>query len=180
MKLYLKSLPREPSEVQFEGSAEDFPELKDAGCIGKLVGKAQVIPSSTNILFQLVVEGRLDRECGRCLDRLDDPFRIKANLLVEKGSGSGIEWDEEQQLGIEDYLVRVPSDVDELSLEHLVAEQVILNYEPHPLPAQDPQGNCIVCGRSSIQAADAADSAASNGSDPRWDKLKSLRNKPKE
>jgi uncharacterized protein len=119
----------------------------------------------------MAVKGTISLDCGRCLDKLTGTFQVKIRILIEKREEQGLEWDENDDLGIEEYLVRIGPDIQEIPLEHLIAEQIILNYNLNPLPTLDEKDRCIQCGRQAFQA----EAVRKDRVDPRWEKLQSLK-----
>ena len=111
-------------------------------------------------------------DCGRCLDKLTGEFAVKLRLLIEKKDSQGLEWVEDEGLGTDEYLARVGPDVLDIPLEHLIAEQILLNYNLNPLPTLDDKDKCIQCGR---QAFRAEPPARKDRVDPRWEKLQKLK-----
>jgi uncharacterized metal-binding protein YceD (DUF177 family) len=60
----------------------------------------------------------------------------------------------------------------------VIAEQVLLNYNLHPLPDLDAAGRCALCGRPAPKIEEAGKSAKAEkaeGIDPRWAKLGALK-----
>ncbi len=125
----------------------------------------------THLLMELLVKGSITLDCGRCLDKLTGAFMVKLRLLVEKKDKQGLEWDESDGLGIEEYLVKIGPDIQEIPLEHLIAEQIILNYNLNPLPSLDEKDRCNQCGRQAFQA----EAVRKDRVDPRWEKLQALK-----
>jgi uncharacterized protein len=119
----------------------------------------------------MTIRGSITLDCGRCLDKLTGAFQVKVRILIEKKDKQGLEWDETDDLGIEEYLVRIGPDVQEIPLEHMIAEQIILNYNMNPLPSLDEKDRCIQCGRQAFQA----EAARKDKMDPRWEKLQQLK-----
>jgi uncharacterized protein len=119
----------------------------------------------------MTIRGSITLDCGRCLDKLTGAFQVKVRILIEKKEKQGLEWDENDDLGIEEYLVRIGPDVQEIPLEHMIAEQIILNYNLNPLPSLDEKDRCIQCGRQAFQA----EAARKDKMDPRWEKLQQLK-----
>lgn len=105
------------------------------------------------------------------MDKLTGAFQVKLRILVEKREEQGLEWEESDALGIEEYLVKIGPDVQEIPLEHLIAEQIILNYNLNPLPSLDEKDRCIQCGRQAFQA----EAVKKDRVDPRWEKLQTLK-----
>jgi uncharacterized metal-binding protein YceD (DUF177 family) len=166
------TLEQEPREKTLEGDAEDLAELFALGCTGKIQAQALVNPMGASTLVELKVKGTITLECGRCCDPLTGAFEVPLRLLLEKHEKSGLEWLDSEDQGVEEYVAQIGPDVLEIPLEHLIAEQIILNYNLHPLPTLDEKNRCLQCGRTQI-----TESRMDRGpkSDPRWDKLKSLK-----
>ncbi len=173
MVLSLNSIGKEATDFLIQGLSEDLPELVELGCGGEITAQAKAIPTLTHLLVELVVRGTISLDCGRCLDKLTGEYRVKLRLLVEKKEDQGLEWDENNDLGIEEYLVKIGPDIQEIPLEHLIAEQIILNYNLNPLPTLDEKDKCIQCGRQKFQAE--AVRKDKNKIDPRWEKLQALK-----
>lgn len=129
------------------------------------------MPTLTHHLVDMTVRGSITLDCGRCLDKLTGAFQVKVRILIEKKDEQGLEWDENDDLGIEEYLVRIGPDVQEIPLEHMIAEQIILNYNLNPLPSLDEKDKCIQCGRQAFQA----EAVRKDRVDPRWEKLQKLK-----
>lgn len=122
-------------------------------------------------MMDMVVKGSITLDCGRCLDKLTGAFMVKLRLLVEKKDSQGLEWEEDEGLGIEEYMVKVGPDILDIPLEHLIAEQIILNYNLNPLPSLDEKDRCIQCSRQAFQA----EAVRKDRVDPRWEKLQALK-----
>lgn len=172
MVLSLSSIGQEPSHFELQGRSEELPELLELGCSGELFSKVKAVPTLTAILADLVVRGTISLDCGRCLEKLTGAFEVKIRLLIEKKESQGLEWVEDEGLGTDEYLAKVGPDVLEIPLEHLVAEQILLNYNLNPLPTLDEKEKCIQCGR---QAFRADPPPRKDRVDPRWEKLQQLK-----
>jgi uncharacterized metal-binding protein YceD (DUF177 family) len=147
--------------------------LVELGCSGELTAKVKCVPTLTHLMMDLAVRGSITLDCGRCLDKLTGTFAVKLRLLVEKKDAQGLEWEEDEGLAIEEYLVKIGPDVQEIPLEHLIAEQIILNYNLNPLPSLDEKDRCIQCNRQAFQAE--AVRRDKDKVDPRWEKLQALK-----
>jgi uncharacterized protein len=169
--LNLNSLGQEPGEILLQSRGEDSPELLELGCGGPLTGLAKVVSTPTHFYVDLVVRGSISLECGRCLDKLTSVFEVRPKLLVEKKEAKGLEWVEHDGQGVEDYLVRVGLDVVDIALDHLIAEQIILNYNLNPLPTLDDKDLCMQCGKQPPKP----EAFKGKRLDPRWEKLRSLK-----
>ena len=71
--------------------------------------------------------------------------------------------------------MRVGPDIMDIPLDAIIVEQVLLNYNLHPLPALDAKNACIQCGR---QAPIAGETKKTDRVDPRWGALKALAENP--
>ena len=174
MLLSLNTTGKEPTEFQLEARSEDFPELVELGCGGPLTAKVKSVPTVTSHLVEMVIRGTITLDCGRCLDKLTGAFQVKLRLLVEKKEEQGLKWEENEDLAVEEYLVLIGPDILDIPLEHPIAEQIILNYNLHPLPTLDDKDRCIQCGRQAFQAE--AVKKDKDRIDPRWAKLRDLKN----
>ncbi len=172
MLLSLNTTGNAPTEFTLQAKSEDFPELVDLGCGGELTAKVKSIPTVTSHLYEMVIRGSITLDCGRCLDKLTGAFQVKLRLLVEKKETQGLKWEENEDLGVEEYLAQVGPDILDIPLEHPIAEQIILNYNLHPLPSLDDKDRCLQCNRQAFQA----EAVKKDRVDPRWAKLKDLKN----
>jgi uncharacterized protein len=170
--LSLNTTGKEPTEFVLQARSEDFPELVDLGCGGELTAKVKSVPTVTSHLYELIIRGSITLDCGRCLDKLTGAFQVKLRLLVEKKETQGLKWEENEDLGVEEYLAQVGPDILEIPLEHPIAEQIILNYNLHPLPSLDDKDRCLQCNRQAFQA----EAVKKDRVDPRWAKLRDLNN----
>ena len=171
MLLSLNTTGKEPTEFILQAQSGDFPELVELGCGGDLLAEVKSFPTVTSHLYEMVIKGSITLDCGRCLDKLTGAFRIKLRLLVEKQEGQGLKWEENEDLAVEEYLVLAGPDILDIPLEHPIAEQIILNYNLHPLPTLDEKDRCIQCGRQAFQA----EAVKKDRVDPRWAKLRELK-----
>ena len=176
MNIAFDTLGKEPVELDLEANASELPELLESGAIGKVHAHVDVTPLAEEIyLARGEVRGILSLDCGRCLDKLDQPFETQFNLLIGKRKEKGLDWLEDEDQGIEDYQVKLGPDVFDIPLDHIIAEQVILNYNLHPLPDLDAQNNCVKCGRP---APVIKEKKKTDRVDPRWAMLKALKEIP--
>ncbi len=169
-------LGKEPQELDLEAEASDSQELLESGGTGKVRTHLDISPLAGDTwLVRGEARGKLALDCGRCLEKLDQAFATQFNLIIGKRKEKGLEWLEDDEGGIEDYQVRVGPDVFDIPLDHIIAEQVILNYNLHPLPDLDAQNKCVQCGRSAVTAAETK---KTDRVDPRWATLEALKEIP--
>lgn len=173
MILPVTSLGKEFSTVDLTGVAADLPELAEAGVTGEVQVRLDLTPlAGDSHLVHGEATGTLAAECARCLEPFDQPFSVEFNLLLDRQDPTGIEWVEDDDQGVEDYQARLGPDVTEVPLESIVAEQVLLNYNLHPLPELDAAGRCSQCGRP---APTVKEPEKAEGVDPRWAKLQEIK-----
>jgi uncharacterized metal-binding protein YceD (DUF177 family) len=173
MIIPLHTLAKEPQTLHLEADSAEAPDLRDAGVAGSMRADLDVIPlAGDSYLVQGKAEGLLDVECGRCLEPFKQPFSLKFNLLMDRKDSTGLEWVEDEDQGVEDYQVRLGPDVTEVPLDAMIAEQVLLNYNLHPLPDLDEAGRCTQCGRPAFSVEEPK---KTEGVDPRWAKLENLK-----
>lgn len=172
MILSLSSIGQDPGELDVLGRSEELPELVELGCSGELKARVRTVPTLTATLADMVVRGTISLDCGRCLEKLTGAFEVKLRLLIEKREEQGLEWVEDEGLAVDEYLAKVGPDVLDIPLEHLIAEQILLNYNLNPLPTLDEKDKCIQCGRQAFRAEAAP---RKDRVDPRWEKLQQLK-----
>jgi uncharacterized protein len=170
--LSLSSIGKEQSEFRISGRSEDFRELTELGCSGGLSATVKSVPTVTSHWVDMAVRGSISLDCGRCLEKLTGAFEVKIRLLIEQKDEQGLEWIEDEDQGVEEYLVKIGPDVTDIPLEHPIAEQIILNYNLNPLPSLDEKNQCLQCGRTAFKPEPQT---RKDRVDPRWEKLQGLR-----
>jgi uncharacterized metal-binding protein YceD (DUF177 family) len=176
MNLAYDTLGNEPKDIDLEAEASELPELSEAGGVGKVRVQLEVSPLAGDAhLVRGLARGGLSLDCGRCLEKLEQPFKTQFNLLIEKRKEKGLEWSDNEEQGIEDYQVRIGPDIMDIPLDAIIVEQVLLNYNLHPLPALDAKNCCVQCGK---QAPTVGGVKKKDRVDPRWGALKALAEVP--
>jgi uncharacterized protein len=172
MILPITSLGKDPSTLQLHGDTTEMPELAETGVASAIEVHLDLTPlAGDSHLVQGEASGVLAAECGRCLEPIDLPFSVKFNLLLDRKDATGITWTEDDHQGVEDYQAHVGPDVTEIPLGAIIVEQVLLNYNLHPLPDLDAAGRCVQCGRP---APSVPKPEKAEGVDPRWAKLQGI------
>lgn len=173
MILAITSLGKEPGTLELTGNPAEFPEFADSGISTPIALHLDVTPlSGDSHLVQGEARGKLAAECGRCLEPIALPFAVNFNLLLDRQDPVGLAWVEDDDQGVEDYQAHLGPDVTEIPLQSIIAEQLELNYNLHPLPDVDAAGRCVQCGKPAISVAEPK---KTEGVDPRWAKLKGLK-----
>jgi uncharacterized metal-binding protein YceD (DUF177 family) len=172
MILAISCLGKESQTIELTGTPADFPEFADSGIDGTIALRLDVTPlSGDSHLVQGEASGILAAEGGRCLEPISLPFSVSFNLLLDRQDPTGLEWVEDDDQGVEDYQAHLGPDVTEVPLQSIIAEQVDLNYNLHPLPDLDAAGCCVQCGRP---APTVEKPKKAEGVDPRWAKLQDI------
>lgn len=175
MKIDFDALEKEQRTLDLESDVSGIPELLEAGVVGTIKAHFEISTlEGDSRLFQAEVEGKLKVECGRCMDPLDRSFLVTFNVLAETRKERGLEWLEDEDLGVEDYRLAAGPDIDGVLLDPIIAEQVLLNYNLHPLPELDGFQRCTDCG---LTPPAAGEPKKAGHEDPRWAKLKALKDR---
>ena len=179
MILPLHLLGKEPHTVELSADSAGFPQWTEVGVTGKVGLRFDVTPlAGDSFLLRGEATGTLDAQCARCLEGVSQPFSVSFDVLLEQKSKQGLEWVDDEDQGVEDYQIRVGPDVTEIPFGDVIAEQVLLNYNLHPLPELDAAGRCALCGRPAPtigEAGSAGKAEKEAGIDPRWAKLGALK-----
>jgi uncharacterized metal-binding protein YceD (DUF177 family) len=184
MILPLHLLGKEPHTVELSEDSARYPQWTEVGVTGTVGLQLDVTPlAGESYLLRGEATGTLDAECARCVERVSQPFSVNFDVLLDPKSSQGIEWVDDEDQGVEDYQVRIGPDVTEIPFADVIAEQVLLNYNLHPLPDLDAAGRCTLCGRLAPTLGEAGVTGKPEkeaGIDPRWAKLGALKGeKPK-
>jgi uncharacterized protein len=172
MILPITALGKEISTLELKGDTSEMPELAEVGAASAVDVRLDVTPlAGDSHLVRGEASGILAAECGRCLEPIQLPFSVDFNLLVDRQDATGVAWIEDDDQGVEDYQAHVGPDVTEIPLGTIIAEQVLLNYNLHPLPDLDAAGRCVQCGRP---APAVPEPKKAEGVDPRWAKLQDI------
>ncbi len=175
MILPLHLLGRDPQTLELPGDANESPEWAETGITGKVGLRLDVTPlAGESYLLRGTASGHLDAECARCVERVSQPFSVGFNVILGQKTSPGLEWVDDEDQGVEDYQAKAGPDVTEIPFGNVIAEQVLLNYNLHPLPELDAAGRCVLCGRAPV-VADTAKTEKAEGIDPRWAKLGELK-----
>ena len=173
MKLTVKSIEKGVSGLILESDASEIPEYHEIGGVGRLqikINCASLVDGG--FLAKGDVAGQIRPECGRCNEKLEQSLKLHFNLLASVRNEYGFEWQDDENQGIEDYQIVLGPDVEEISLDSIIVEQLLLNYNLHPLPELDSANRCKECGLSSWGAEKTK---KVERIDPRWSGLNALK-----
>jgi uncharacterized protein len=101
--------------------------------------------------------GTAKTQCSRCLEALDDPFRVAFQELFAYSGES------------DDDLLVIDNTVD---LEEVVRDAVVISFPFQPVCDEDCMGLCAECG---LNLNDHPDHVHEGQIDPRWAELKKLK-----
>ena len=117
-----------------------------------------------NIQSSIRVETTARYECDRCLAVYEKPLMLDFHLLFRIGKDT-LQTEEDE-------VVVLPAETLELDLSEWIQEQLVLAIPMKMLCSEDCKGICAGCGAN---LNDDVCSCAAPATDPRWDKLKTLR-----
>jgi uncharacterized protein len=125
-------------------------------------GQAQWITSG-EVLVRVSLFGQMAQECRRCLDPVVVPMEEELTLLFLP-EGESREDEEEVRI--------LPHGTSELDLGQVIWEELILLHWPYALCKEGCRGMCPRCGAN---LNNESCQCSSEGSDPRWDALRALK-----
>lgn len=147
------------TELQCELSGFDWPGYR----VEKPVKVSfTAVPAEQGAALRLCAEARVQAECARCLEPLDQPYSIKREWLVNA-----------QQLDSEEFELPI-TPKGELDLDELVFEELVMEVPPVLLCSADCLGLCPVCGTHKAAGCSCCQSGQEAPADARLAILKQL------
>jgi len=133
----------EPDALHLEGESEF--SLRPGG---RLRCRVEVVDGTT-LHIRGRLEGVLDAECGRCLERYPVTLGQEVDLFyLPRTTGQPAAQEEEEEVELTDHDVVVGYyDGDRLDLGEVVREQIFLGLPLKRLCREDCQGLCPRCGK---------------------------------
>ena len=135
----------EPAELEL--SPEDGTIIGDVRCVGSLVK-----PDEGTVFFEGGIEGRIARECVRCLSVFEEVLDVPCSVLFKKssterlgeagGRQSGYQEDDDPNGGDEIY----PIEGNQIDLLPVIRENIILSSPLQALCSNQCMGLCQGCG----------------------------------
>lgn len=175
-KLPLKSLSLGVQEFSYHLDTEFFNADAPSDVRGADVDARVRVDRKSDDIFQveMTFAGQITVACDRCLDDMGLPVDTAYSLSVKSGEA----WDDSR-----DGVLVIPAAWHELDLAPLMRDSVLLTI---PIVHAHPEGECNPDMLERLQqhsahlASDeemreAGDSTHSEGTDPRWDALKRLK-----
>lgn len=139
----------------FEGS-----EIKR----GEFTAMVVLEKRSTHIELDIVINGRAEVVCDRCLDNFYLPVSSANRLFVKQGR----EWEE-----ADPDLLTMPLDEHEIDLSQFFYEYIHLALPLKRIHPDDSKGR-TTCNSEMIRKLETHLMTGEGDSDPRWDELKKL------
>ena len=120
------------------------------------------------------IEGTVELECDRSLEKFDHPMKIQERMIYQYG-------EEEQELS--DDIVIITNNTQSISVAHLLYEFVGLSVpmrKLHPKYAEEDnpfvEGEIIFSSSTAQQTGQENEDESEEPTDPRWSVLKNLKN----
>jgi uncharacterized protein len=127
------------------------------------MGRAHWVQSG-EVLVRIRLEGSLALECRRCLEPVEVGVEEDLDLLFAPMDETEEEEDESAR--------PLPAGQSDLDLTEAIREEVILSLSTFALCMPDCKGFCPQCG---VNLNDERCQCSVEGSDPRWDALRTLK-----
>jgi len=145
---------------------DDFFEAFEGSEIqrGELDAVVVLQKSSTHIEFDIVINGRAEVICDRCLDSFYLPLSSVNRLVVKPER----EWAE-----VDPDMITMPLDEHEIDLSHFFYEYIHLALPLKRIHPDDSEGR-TTCNPEMIRKLEDHLLSGEEDSDPRWDELKKL------
>jgi uncharacterized protein len=161
LKLDVRQLSGSAAEIPFSFSVTDLPEsLNELRLKGELQGEFLVSASeSGSYVVTIRLSGVRVLVCSRSSEEFDYNFKSEFSVIIEKTSASSQELVEDD----EDYRIKIGHSEKEIDFSECLRQQLILEQPINPIA--NPQKG--IGWKDEIKEE----------SDPRWDKLKELKNK---
>lgn len=131
---------------------------------GELKADVMLEKCSTHMEIRILINGRVEVNCDRCLDRFYMPLSDENRLYVMQGR----EWDDDDP-----DMIAIPPDANEIDLSQYFYEYINLALPIKRIHPEDDNG-CSTCNPDMIMKLGDHLVAVDHGSDPRWEELRKL------
>lgn len=177
MQIEVEALKKTKPPGVLKAPIEDLPELAEIGCKSYLEyhfhwqstgGGSWWIDGN--------LQGDFKYECFQCGGELIQEFKIPLKILVNSGAVEGENWSDDDDMGIDEYLVTLGPDALNISILSQVREQIVLNCNP-AFPNTDKNGG--KCQNCEKEGNFNYNSTVQKEIDPRWAALKALKDQKK-
>jgi uncharacterized protein len=165
MKIDLRALKEGNNYLECQESPDSL-GLKAAGMefSSPVESKLRILKSGQNYIGQGEIKTRVDFECSRCLKKSAQVLKCEIKFLLK-------EENDQITLEAEEGEGQIQSGRS-FDLDGLARENLILSLPLKPLCSEACKGLCPVCG---INLNTSSCECKKDVTDPRWEKLKSLK-----
>ncbi|MFN3952613.1 MAG: YceD family protein [Thermaurantimonas sp.] len=140
----------------------------------RLLCKVQMEKKTSMLLFSFDVNGKVEVDCDISTEPFDMDIRANWNLIVKFG---------DQRIEEEDGVMTLPHDEHQLNISQFIYETAVLAVplqKIHPGVAAGTLDNEVVRKLAELKVdslPDNEDQSSEKETDPRWEKLKDIKNK---
>ncbi len=163
-------------EYSFEVDSNFFEKFEESLInIGEARIKIDLDKSDTFIELMIAINGSIQLVCDRSLEEFDYPLNINEQLIFKYG---------EEDIELDDHIYQIARGTESIQLGQFIYEFISLSIpmkKLHPRFAteendeNDESGKLIYSSAADVESNDE-DNIASEDVDPRWQKLKELKN----
>lgn len=178
MKIKVEDIPSSGLEIEFKGSEDVLSEAianielpLDVSIDPKLHGSVTLNRDGDQILISGDIKVGMTLKCSRCLNQFDTEDLINLNLYARRTIREDMDY--EQVSDLEDNEVFICH--GEIDLSELIVQEICLDIPMKPLCKDDCPELCSTCG--SIIGSNGCFCARSEATDPRWEKLVTLKSR---
>lgn len=160
-------LSNQSHDFDFDFDDQFFEEFEDS-VVKKGLGKVHLVLEKSETMIKLTfdIEGSVELECDRSLEKFDFPIHTKRSLILKYGD----DWQE-----LSDEIVIIPRDSERINIAQFVYEFIGLAVPMkrlHPKFDQEEQSD----DSEIVYSSQDEEEENNEGSiDPRWSKLKNLK-----
>ena len=168
LKIDLKALTSDSIETDYVLEDNYFAALQDADIQqGRVNAHVSLCKAGDSFALNLTVGGSVTVTCDRCLDDMDQPVKGESHFVVKLGIGTSED----------DEILIVDENEGILDLSWIIYETIALAV---PIKHVHAPGKCNAAMTERLEelsATRSGDEAEDGAVDPRWDKLKQLKDK---
>lgn len=173
MEIRLEEITEENPSLNLKEECDSASSLYEMGCRNEIASTIYAQKTSGGYWMQCKTTGFFNFECRRCGHPLPGPFSLPWKLLVSHREEKGINVPDNDGLDWNEYEVEIGPDVITIPLDDILHELIVLGCNPAD-PPEELQKSCPSCEKSGDFNYNSTDSKEI---DPRWSKLKSLRDR---
>lgn len=178
MKIHIDDIPPEGLDIVFNRSSNVLgswlekirinPDVEVSPCA---TGEVRIDRNLDKITISGSVEIPCKMFCSRCLVKFD--YSVPVIIELTARQSAYMDKDYEQELDLEEDEILILN--KEIDLSELIAQELSLSIPMKPLCKDDCPGLCPKCG--SIIGSEGCSCPRNSISDPRWEKLETLKSR---